>query len=163
MKMKITAVMVSAMLGIVVAMAVPVLSADDFADNMEIVHERVREDKKRFVAENMELTESEAKGFWPVYERYQDEQFLIRARTMKMIDDYRTAYDKMTDETARRLLDELMTIEFLDLAVRRVYLSEFRKVLPETKVVRYYQIENKIKAVLVYDITAKIPLMKTGE
>jgi len=163
MKMKITAVMVSAMLGIVVAMAVPALSADDFADNMKIVHERVREDKKRFVAENMELTESEAKGFWPVYERYQDEQFLIRARTMKMIDDYRTAYENMTDETARRLLDELMTIEFLDLAVRRVYLSEFRKVLPETKVVRYYQIENKIKAVLVYDITAKIPLMKTGE
>jgi hypothetical protein len=33
-------------------------------------------------------------------------------------------------------------------------------VLPAVKVVRYYQIENKIQAVLVHEIASKIPLVK---
>jgi hypothetical protein len=163
MKVKITAAMVLALLGVVTVMVLPALSEDVPANDMEVLHEKIRADKKLFVAENLQLTETEAEGFWPVYERYQDEQFLLRARAMKMINDYSEAYEMMTNETARRLLDEYMTIEFLDLAVRQVYLSEFRKVLPETKVVRYYQIENKIKAVLVYELAGKIPLMKMGK
>ena len=38
-----------------------------------------------------------------------------------------------------------------------------RAVLPEVKVVRYYQIENKIHAALAYELGAKIPLMKAAK
>ena len=48
----------------------------------------------------------------------------------------------------------------MDLMIRQVFLQEIRKVMPESKVVRYYQIENKIKAVFSYELAAKIPLMK---
>ena len=44
---------------------------DKSADNMAIVLEKVRADKKLLVAANMELTEQEAAAFWPVYEAYQ--------------------------------------------------------------------------------------------
>ena len=149
-------------LGMVMTVVGPALSEDKPADNMEIVHEKIRADKKLFIAENMQLTETEAEAFWPVYERYQDEQFLLRARTDKLIKDYADAYERMTDDTARRLLDESLTIQSLDLKVRQAYLAEFRKVLPEVKVVRYYQMESKIQAVLLYEIARKIPLMKMG-
>jgi hypothetical protein len=128
---------------------------------MQIVREKIRADKKLFVAENMQLTEAEAKAFWPVYERYQDELFLLRARTAKLINDFADAYEKMTNDTAKRLLDEYMTIESLGLKLRQAYLPKFREVLPEVKVVRYYQIENKINAALMYELGANIPLMKT--
>jgi hypothetical protein len=39
-------------------------------DNMQILRDKIKADKKLLVAANMELTESEAKGFWPVYEEY---------------------------------------------------------------------------------------------
>ena len=134
---------------------------DKPADNMQIVREKIRADKKLFVAKNMQLTEAEAQAFWPVYERYQDELFLLRARTLKLINDYADAYEKMTNDTAKKLLDEYMTIETLGLKLRQAYLPKFREVLPEVKVVRYYQIENKIHAVLMYELGANIPLMKT--
>jgi hypothetical protein len=35
--------------------------------------------------------------------------------------------------------------------------------LPEVKVVRYYQIENKIRAALMYELGAKIPLAKAAQ
>ena len=140
-----------------------VAAQDKPADNMQIVVEKIRADKKLLVAENMELTDAEAKAFWPVYEQYQSELFLLRARTVKLIKDYADAYDKMTNETAKKLLDELMTIETLGPKLRRAYLPKFRKVLPEVKVVRYFQIENKIQAALFYEFAAKIPLMKAGK
>ena len=60
---------------------------------MQLVIEKIRADKKLFIAANMQLTEAEAKGFWPVYEQYQDELFLLRARTLKLINDYAEAYE----------------------------------------------------------------------
>ena len=117
---------------VVMGMVTPAVSGDKPADTMEIVQEKVRMDKKLFVAENMQFTESEAKAFWPIYDRYQDEQFLLHARAEKLIKDFAAAYEQMTDDTARQLLDEFMTIEFMDLMIRQVFLPEFRKVLPES-------------------------------
>jgi hypothetical protein len=139
----------------------PAISQDKPADNMQILREKIRADKKLLVAESMELTEAEAKAFWPVYDHYQDELFLLRTRTVKLINDFADAYEKLSNDTAKKLLDEYMTIEVLGLKLRQTYLPKFRKVLSEVKVVRYYQIENKIQAVLIYELAANIPLMKT--
>jgi hypothetical protein len=138
--------------------SMPALSQDKPADNMQIVREKVRADKKLLVAANMELTESEGKAFWPVYEKYQDELFLLRSRTAKVIRDYADAFGKLSDATARRLLDESIAIESLGVKLRKAYLPKFRQVLPEKKVARYYQIENKIQAALYYDLATQIPL-----
>ena len=161
MKNKVTMVLI--MIGMFTAMVVPGIAQDKPADNMQIVLEKVRADKKLLVSENMQLTEAEAKAFWPVYDKYQDELFLLRTRTAKLIKDLSDAYEKMTNDSAKKLMDEYMTIESLGLKLRQTYLPKFRKVLPEVKVVRYYQIENKINAVLIYDLAKNIPLVKTAK
>jgi hypothetical protein len=51
--------------------SLPALGQDKPADNMQILREKIKADKKLLVASNMELTESEAKNFWPIYEDYQ--------------------------------------------------------------------------------------------
>jgi len=140
-----------------------VSAQDKSADNMQILVEKIRADKKLLVAENMQLTEEEAKGFWPLYNKYQDELFLLRSRTLKLINDYGKSYEKMTNETAKKLLDEYMTIEGLGLKLRETYLPKFRKVIPEVKVLRYYQIENKINAALLYELASNIPLTKDAQ
>lgn len=139
------------------------LSAGEKANqNMQIVIEKVRADKKLFVASNMQLTEGEAKLFWPVYTDYQNELFLLRARTFGLIDAYAKSYKQMDAGIAGSLLDELMTIEALGPKLRNAYLPKFQKALPDIKVIRYYQIENKINAALMYEFAAKIPLIKTN-
>ena len=122
--------------------------------------QKIKADKKLLVAENMQLTESEAKAFWPVYKKYQDELFLLRARTAKLIKDYADNYDNLTNAKAKKLLEEMVNIESLRVKLNKTYLPMFRKALPETKVVRYYQIENKINAVLYNEFAENIPLAK---
>ena len=155
--------LIVAVLAAIAVVAAPALAQDKPTDNMQILVEKIRADKKLLVAENMQLTEAEAKAFWPVYGQYQEELFLLRVRTAKLLKDYADAYEKMNNDTAKRLLDEYMTIESLGLKLRQTYLPKFRKVLPEVKVVRYYQIENKIQAALIYEAAANIPLMTTAK
>ncbi len=130
---------------------------------MQAVLDAIRSNKKLLVMNNLDLSESEAKAFWPVYEQYQNELFLLRARTIKLLEDYANAYEKMTDESAKKLLDEYMAIEALQLKLRQTYLPKIRKVLPPVKTARYYQIENKIQAALYYELAQSIPLVKTAE
>jgi hypothetical protein len=144
-------------------MVFPAVAQDKPADNMQILRDKIRADKKLLVAANMELTESEANAFWPVYEMYQKELFLLRTRTVKLIKDYADAYETMSNDKAKTLLDELMKIDSLGLKLRQTYLPKFREALPEVKVVRYYQIENKINAALNYELATNIPLMKAGQ
>jgi hypothetical protein len=149
--------------GLMITGVVPASAQDKPADNMQILREKLSADKKLLVAANLDLTESESKAFWPVYEKYQDELFLLRSRTLKLIDDYAGAYEKVDNDKAKKLLDEFMSIDALGPKLRQAYLPKFRKVLPEVKVVRYYQIENKINAALMYEIAAKIPLIKSAQ
>lgn len=128
------------------------------ADDINAVREALRAQKMDLVTKNMELTESEAKAFWPVYEEYQAEQKLIGDRMVKLIETYGIVHKVMTDETAANMLKELMSIQADRVKLQEKYLPRFEKVLPMTKVARYYQIENKFRVAVDYDITSKIPL-----
>ena len=133
---------------------------DKPADNMQFVLDKISADKKLFIAANMQLTETEAKAFWPLYDQYQNELFLLRSRTIIMINDYAAAYENMDDATAQKLLNEYMELEGLRLKLRQTYVPKFRDILSNIKVLRYIQIENKINAALTYEFAATIPLIK---
>jgi hypothetical protein len=157
MKKRLSAVIVLCILFLCI---VPVCAQDKPADTNQLVREKIQADKKLLIAENMQLTEAEAKAFWPVYESYQKDMGKIVERTKKLIEDYAKNYQTMTDATAKKLVNEMLVIENERLKLRRAYLPKFRKVLSEKKVARYYQLENKIHAVVMYELAKIIPLMK---
>lgn len=129
------------------------------ADNMQLVREKIKTDKKLFIAQNMKLTESEAKVFWPVYENYQKDLEKLVNKTAKLIDNYAANYQAMTDEAAKGLINGYLAIETERVELMKSFLPKFRKVLPEKKVARYYQLENKINAVVKYGLATRIPLV----
>jgi len=137
------------------------LSAQDQpADNMQLLKEKMSADKKLLVASNMGLTESEAKGFWPIYDTYQTELDKINERTKRLIADYAGNYETMTDEAAQKLLDEGLAIDRDRQKLRESFMPKFREILTAKKVARYYQLENKINSVINYDLAGRIPLVK---
>ena len=157
MKKRLSAVIVLCVLFLCI---VPVCAQDKPADTNQLVKEKIQADKKLLVAENMQLSEAEAKVFWPVYESYQKDLNKIIELTKKLIDDYAKNYQTMTDATAKKLLDDMMAIENDRLKLKKDYLPKFRKVLSDKRVARYYQLENKAFAVVNYDMAKVIPLVK---
>jgi hypothetical protein len=153
-------IIVIALAAIMAFVSIPAFTQDKPTENMELILEKARADKKQLVAEGMGLTETEAKSFWPVYDSYQKELGKLFDRKIKLIQDYAKNYETMSDEVAKSLLDEFMANEREYLKLRQSFLPEFRKVLSEKRVLRYYQIEYKIRAIMEYDIAKQIPLMK---
>jgi len=56
---------------------------DKPADTMELLREKARADKKLVVATALNLTDSEAKVFWPVYNSYQSDMIAYYNRVSK--------------------------------------------------------------------------------
>lgn len=130
------------------------------SETMDVLREKVRADKKVVVMAALELTEDESKGFWPVYSAYQSDMIAHYDRVAKLVKDYATAYPNITDEAATKMLGEFVALEVDHAAVLQRYVPRFQKVLPPRKVARFYQVENKIRAILTYDLAREIPLVK---
>jgi hypothetical protein len=154
--------MVIVMVAALVGLAIPAGAQDKAADNMQILQEKIKADKKLLVAQNMGLTESEAKAFWPVYDQYQNDLGAINQRMVGLIESYAADYrgQSMTDGKAKKLINEFVAIGKAEGGLNESYVPKLYKVLPPMKVARYLQIENKIRAVIKYNLAAEIPLVQ---
>lgn len=142
-------------------LALGMASAQDKpADTMELLREKVRADKKLVVATALELTESEAKRFWPVYNAYQSDMIAHYDRVFRLIGSYASTYRTMTDESATKLLTEFLALETAHAALLKSHAPRFQAVLPPRKVARLYQVESKLRALVNYEFAQQIPLIK---
>jgi hypothetical protein len=130
--------------------------------NMDILRQKVKADKKLVVAENLQLTDAEGAKFWPVYDVYQKELQQINERLTAVILAYAEAYKKgaVTDATAKKLIEEAAAVDDAEATLKRTSLPKILAVLPAAKAARYVQIENKIRAVIRYELAAGIPLVQ---
>jgi hypothetical protein len=133
---------------------------DKPADQMELLREKARADKKLVVAEALALTEGEAKVFWPVYNAYQSDMVTHYNKVIDFLDRFSKSYDSMTGDAAIKLVNEYLALEASHVALLKSYVPRFQKVLPALKVARLYQVENKIRALVTYDLGRQIPLVK---
>ncbi len=150
----------AAMTLVLCIVALPVLGQDKPADTMQFVREKLQADKKLLVATNMDLTEKQAQAFWPIYESYQKDLGLVNGRMLVLLQDFAKNYPSMTDQEAKKLVDDYLAIEQDRINLKQAYRPKLRKALPEKKVARYLQIENKVEAVIRYELAGKIPLVK---
>jgi len=143
-------------------LVLPVFSYAQTASDMEILRQKIKADKKLVVASAMELTEAEAKGFWPVYDAFQADLQKINGQIGQVIKAYAAAYrtDTLTNDKAKELLGEALKVEQAEVDLKQAYVPKLGAVLPQVKVARYLQVENKIRAVLKYELAGEIPLAK---
>jgi len=129
--------------------------------NMEILAEKVKADKKLVVAMNLNLSDAEAEAFWPVYNSYQADLEKVYQRLGQLVSDYADAYNSgsISNDTAGKLIKEWLQAEADEMKLRVANVKKLAKVLPAKKVMRYLQIENKIRALIRFGLAAEVPLV----
>lgn len=148
------------------ALALPVMAQDAertaTANDMEILRQKVKADKKAVVAANLMLTEAEGAKFWPIYDQYQTELDQINRRKGQLILDYANAFNKgpVPDDVASKLLTEFQAIDMAESNLRMQTMPKVIAALPPVKAGRYLQIESKIRAVINYELASGIPLIE---
>ncbi len=141
-------------------MMIQPVCAQSFDDYLEVAREVLHTEKKAAVAEAMILSETESGPFWELYNEYNAELYKVHTERVNIIKDFAANYESLTNEKADELLNEMMTYQSNLLSLNKTYYKKFIKILPATKVARYFQIENKIDAMIAAELAKQMPLVE---
>ena len=139
--------------------ALPVMAGEK-PGSMEALRDALKADKKAYIEQYLQLTQAEAKEFWPYYNSYQFDLQKINDRLIKLIDDYAQNYNNLSDQDAVKMVNEYLAIERDQVKQKELYFRTLRKTLSAKKVTRFLQLENKIRALVQYELAARVPLIK---
>jgi hypothetical protein len=130
--------------------------------SMDVLRAQLDLDKRAVVEDNLVLSEAAAAAFWPIYEDYQRELRAIDEQVVRLVNEYVEAYGNgsVTDALAKRLLDESLALDEAEIALRKRYAERLVGVIPPVEAARYLQIERKIRAVVEFDLSDRIPLVE---
>ena len=145
-----------AMLVILTMLLLPFVCLADETDDLR--KKIMFDQKKLLVMENVEFTKDEGEAFWPLFDKLQEELFLVNQRSAKLILAYASVYETLTDDQAAKIVNEYFAIRKERTAVFDKYVQQMLKNLPTKKVFRYVQVENKLEVMARYEIAKKVPL-----
>ena len=139
----------------------PQVSADQLADdNVQLMRQDIRSERKKIVVANLPLTEAEAIKFWPVYDRYVVENSKIYDTRYALIKEYAQVYNTMTDEQANSFIKRWTTTEEQMAQLRLKWVPEFETVLSPKKTAMFYQIDRRLGLMVELQLSSQIPLVK---
>ena len=130
------------------------------AEVIELTREVVQTERKMIVSANMSFSDEESRQFWPVYNNYQSDIREVNDRRVELVRSYLEDYDTFSDEQAEKMIREFLAIEVDRLSLKRSYIRKFRKTLSQKKVLRFYQIDNKLDAIIDFDLARGVPLAR---
>lgn len=114
--------------------------------------------RRRIVAKNVELSDAEGAKFWPLYKAYRVEKNELMGKTARLLREYRVNAANIDDEKALDMLKRMQRIREKEVELSRSYVDRFAEVLPTRKVLRYYQVENRLETAARYEATRAIPM-----
>jgi len=150
-------------LGMAILLAVFVASpvlAGEVRDSIALTQSVIEVERKMIVANNLSLTDEQSKAFWPMYDEFQVDLRKLNDKRANLILDLANEFETLTGDRAQEMLKESLKIEGDRTKLKNKYIKKFNKVLPPKTVVRFLQIENKLDAVINYELAAAIPLVR---
>ena len=134
------------------------LPAQPASGAIELTRQAIETQKRFIIGGSLPLTEQESLEFWPLFNEFQEELKKLDDRRTALITEFVGAQGTLGDKQARKLLDESLSIDERRLKLTRRYVGRMSRVLPGRKLARYFQLENKLDAVVEYDLAQRIPL-----
>ena len=147
---------------VVAALAIPAFGQLIISDKgeIELTRKAIQTKRQEIVTTAMDFSDEEGQAFWPLYRDWRAKMAGLGDRKVPLIEELEDNWGELTDEQARSMLDEWFRIRTGELKLHKQYVKRFRKILPETKVARFFQLENKMDAAVNYDLAGAMLLVE---
>ncbi len=146
---------------IFILFAVSTVNAQFFKQSdIDIYKGDVAKQAKGLVKGHLDLTEDQAKIFWPLYDEYRAESDEILNEELRVIEDYLMNYYILDDAKAMELMRKSNELRRNKLDLREKYLEKMAKVLPAKLVGKFFQIDHRLELMISQQRTEKIPLVR---
>lgn len=128
--------------------------------NVQLMRQDIRSERKKIVAANMPLTETEATKFWPLYDRYIGETMKVNDLRYALIKEYAQSYSTMTDAQADSFIKRWVALDRDNTQLRLKYIPEFENVISHKKTALFFQIDRRISMLIELQLASQVPLLK---
>ncbi|MDH3788413.1 MAG: hypothetical protein OES53_07600 [Xanthomonadales bacterium] len=128
--------------------------------NVNISRKMVDDKRNTQIAMFMSFSQEEKEKFWPLYREYREAMAGVGDKRLAVIVDYANNVERMTDPLAKQLLDRSFKVDKEFIQTKERYVKKFRRILPDIKVVRLMQLENRMDIAVDMKVAEGIPLMK---
>lgn len=142
------------------ALAPATLAAAQDSSATEVALAAMSMERKAIVADRMQLTEEEAREFWPIYNEYLHEHEELTKRLGEIVRRLAREFETLDDETANDLLKSYHEFREDRLAQRWKATKKLRGKLGAKRAGRFYQIENKLDTIADMDLVKNVPLVE---
>jgi len=128
--------------------------------NIQLMRQDIRAERKKIVAANMPLTETEATKFWPLYDRYIGETVKVNDARYALLKEYAQNYSNMTDARADSLIKRWLALDGEDTQLRLKYIPEFENVISHKKTALFFQLDRRLSMMIDLQLASQVPLVK---
>jgi hypothetical protein len=128
--------------------------------NVQLMRQDIRSERKKVVAANMPLTETEATKFWPVYDRYIAETIKVNDVRFALLEEYAKNFDTATEEQADSFIKRWLALDQDNTQLRLKYISDFEKVISRKKTAMFFQIDRRVSMMIELQLASQVPLIK---
>ena len=127
--------------------------------DLQLLRRNLRSEKKKIIAMNVPLTETEATKFWPVYDEYAASMTKHYDDFYEIIKEYAATQKTLTDAQAIDMVKRWSTIQVALAQTRQRYVSIVEKVLPGKKAAQFFQVDRRLYSLVDLQIASEIPLV----
>ncbi len=129
-------------------------------DETILTYDVIQTERKALVMEALDLTPDQLRALSPVYDSYLEELDALDAQQVSLIARFLKIHRAISDDEAAAMLFEWGAQNQVLLDLRKYYTRRFSEVLPPRKVLRLWQIENKLDTIIDAQLTKDIPLAR---
>lgn len=148
--------------------ATPHITARPVADNspsitdedIQMLRKDIRSQRKQIIAANMNLSDTEAEKFWPVYEQYVSDLVKLNGTKYALIKQYIQTRGALTDTEAETAVSQWVTVDQSVAELRRKYIPQFRKVLSPKNTALFYQLDRRVQLMIDLQLASSIPMIE---
>ena len=131
----------------------------DVERDLALLRRDLRADKKKLIALNVPLTETEATKFWPIYDQYAGDMSKVYDEFYSIIKEYAANQKTLTDAQASSMINRWAALQLQQAQVRQKYIPIVEKVIPGRKAALFFQVDRRLYALMDLQVASQIPLV----
>jgi hypothetical protein len=128
--------------------------------DIALLRSDVQAQKTDIIGKTMQLSDTDAKPFWPLYREYANKQQTLGDQRVSVIKDYGAQFDTLTDSQADGLMDRMLKFEKSRNELRAQYYPKFKKAIGAKQAAKFFQVDNRLTLLVDLQIANAIPIIQ---
>jgi hypothetical protein len=129
-------------------------------EDINLFRKDVRSLKKQIIAANMDLTDTEAQQFWPIYDRYTAELARLLDPKYALLKDYAQNYTTFTSEEAEKYIKGRAAVDESVMKLRLKFFPIFRQVLSGRATALFFQLDWRLGLIIDLQLASQTPFIE---